>query len=65
MGAKVRTGKQSFTKIAGAKPQKIERKRINIVINVYRLILGKSFVIGVHKFSTNVNFDLTNALNYK
>ena len=43
MGAQVRTGKQSFTKIAGAtpsatEPQKIERKRINIVIKVYRLL---------------------------
>ena len=43
MGAQVRTGKQSFTKIAGAtpratEPQKIERKRINIVIKAYRLL---------------------------
>ena len=69
MGAQVRTGKQSFTKIAGATPmatekQKIERKRINIVIKVVQtVIFGKSFVIGVCNFSTNVNFDLTNALN--
>ena len=71
MGAQVRTGKQSFTKITGAtprvtEPQKIERKRINIVVKVVQsVIFGKSFVIGVHNFSTNVNFDLTNALNSK
>ena len=69
MVAQVRTGKQSFIKIAGAtpratEPQKIERKPINIVIKVVQtVIFGKSFVIGVHNFSTNVNFDLTNALN--
>ena len=69
MGAQVRTGKQSFIKIAGATPratesQNIERKPINIVIKVVQtVIFGKSFVIGVHNFSTNVNFDLTNALN--
>ena len=43
MGAQVRTGKQSFTKIAEAtpratEPQKIERKLINIVIKVYTLL---------------------------
>ena len=43
MGAQVRKGKQSFTKIAGAtsratEPQKIERKQINIVIKVRRLL---------------------------
>ena len=43
MGSQVHTGKQSFTKIAGAtpraaEPQKIERKWINIVIKLHRLL---------------------------
>ena len=43
MAAQVRRGKQSFTKIAGAtlratEPKKIERKLLNIVIKVYRLL---------------------------
>ena len=50
MGAQVRTGKQNFTKIVGAtptaiEPQKIERKRINIVIQVYRpLFLARALL---------------------
>ena len=55
--------------IAGAtpratEPQKIERKLINIVIKlVQTVIFGKSFVFFVHNFYSNVNFDLTNAIN--
>ena len=69
MGAQVRTGKQSFTKIAGAtpratEPQKIERKGDKYSYkSVQTVIFGKSFVIGVHNISTNINFDRTNALN--
>ena len=67
MGAQVRAGNKVLPN-AGATPratekQKIERKRINIVIKVYRLIFDNNFVFGVHNFSTNVNFDLTNVLN--
>ena len=47
MGAQVRTGKQSFTKFAGAtpritEPQKIERKRITIVIKVLYLLFREA-----------------------
>ena len=71
MGAQVHEGKLFFYQIAGAtptatEPQKIERKLINTVIKVVQTkIFGNSFVIGVHIFSINVNFDLTNALNSK
>ena len=55
MGAEVRTGKQSFTKIAGVtpratEPQKIERKRINIVIKVYRLLFLARALLSVLQF---------------
>ena len=52
MGAQVRTGNQNFTNIAGAtpratEPQKIERKRINIVIKVYKLLFLAKALLSV------------------
>ena len=59
--------KANFYQIARAtRPKKIKRKLINILIKVVpTVIFGNSFVIGVQLFSTNVNFDLTKALNSK
>ena len=43
----------------------MERKRDKNSYKSGRLIFDNSFVIGIHIFSTNVIFDLTNALNSK
>ena len=67
MGAQVRAGKQFFTKLSEQLLEQLrhrkQKKRINIVIEVLQtVIFGISFIVEL-ALCTNVNFDLTNALN--